>query len=60
MIKDYGDKKKRVSATSAKDSFWKRWPKVIRSGCKSKCEITTRFRPQFVPLPLAQTKNGDK
>jgi hypothetical protein len=38
--KDFGDKKKRVTATSAKDSFWKRWPKVIRFGCKSKCEIT--------------------
>jgi hypothetical protein len=38
---DFGDpKKKRLSATSAMDFFVKDGPKVIRSGCKSKCEIT--------------------
>jgi hypothetical protein len=58
--KDFGDQKKRFSATSPKDSFWKRWPKVIRSGCTKVNVKSPDFRPQLVPLPLVQTKNDDK
>jgi hypothetical protein len=56
---DFGDKKERVVQLLERILFGKDGPKVIRSGCRSKCEIA-RFRPQFVPLPLAQTKNDDK
>jgi hypothetical protein len=50
---DFGDPKKKESVQLLQRIlFGKEGPKVIRSGCKSKWEIT-RFRPHFVPLPLA-------
>jgi len=58
---DFDDQKNKMESVQLLQRilFGKDGPKVIRSGCKSKCEIT-RFTPQSVPLPLAQAKNDDK